>query len=152
MSLTPIYPADGFEAVEDAAGARLAAGDRRDLCYRGPGQRATAGSQQIVDEAVAQFVNYVPWQGRTDGHALRDLLVAGAPRSPAPGRGASRDTSTSRSTCSPATRTTIRLPPRPASILAAGAGYTPSWTYIASGGSLGGPFGLGALHVMLDRT
>ena len=43
-------------------------------------------------------------------------------------------------------------PARPASILAPGAGYEPAWSYVASGQSLGGPFGLGALHVMLDRT
>ena len=111
-----------------------------------------AAFTEIVDEAVAQFVNYVPWQGRdtampfgTYFWRVRQETPAAGPWSEARHFNVSLDLRAGNPFDYPP-------PPRPASILAAGAGYTPSWTYIASGEALGGPFGLGALHVMLDRT
>jgi hypothetical protein len=59
---TPIYPADRFEAVEASPvlGWLPVVGTNN---YRVQVAR-DATFNEIVDEAVAQFVNYVPWQGR----------------------------------------------------------------------------------------
>ncbi len=73
---TPIYPMESFEAVEvpPVLGWLPVTGT---ASYRIQVAR-DAGFTEVVDEAVAQFVNYVPWQGRNHRHALRDLFLADA--------------------------------------------------------------------------
>ena len=147
---TPIYPADRFEAVEapPVLGWLPVAGTNT---YRVQVARDATFSE-IVDETVAQFVNYVPWQGRTSAMPFGTYFWRVRREAPTPGPWSeirhfnlSLDLRTGNPYDYPP-------PPRPASILASGTGYLPSWSYISSGESLGGPFGLGALHVMLDRT
>ncbi len=146
---TPIYPANGFEAVEapPVLGWQPVAGTNS---YRVQVAR-DAGFNEIVDEAVAQFVNYVPWQGRTV--AMPFGTYYWRVRREAPSTGPWSETQHFNLSFDLRTGNPYDYPPpgnQPASWRRAG--YTPWWTYIALGGSLGGPFGLGALHVMLDRT
>jgi hypothetical protein len=146
----PIYPADNFEAVEvpPVLGWLPVTGSQS---YRVQVAR-DANFNEIVDEAVAQFVNYVPWQGRTVAMPFGTYFWR--VRREAPNTGPWSVTRHFNLSFDLRTGNPFDYPPpaRPASILAVGTGYTPSWTYIASGESMGGPFGLGALHVMLDRT
>ncbi len=147
----PIYPADGFEAVEapPVLGWLPVAGANS---YRVQVARDDTFTD-IVDEALAQFVNYVPWQGRRTPMPfgayywrVRRETPAIGPWSTAQRFNLSVDLRMSNS---------YDLPPpiRPASILTATARYNPAWTYVSDGGSLGqGAGGLGALHVMLDRN
>jgi hypothetical protein len=61
---SPIYPPDGFEAVEmpPVLGWLPVAGAQR---YQVQISR-DPGFTNLVDEAKAHYVNYVPWQGRPD--------------------------------------------------------------------------------------
>ena len=146
----PIYPADSFEAVEapPVLGWLPVTGTTG---YRVQVARDAAFAE-VVDEAVAQFVNYVPWQGRNSAMPFGAYFWRVRREAPVPGPWSE----VRRFNLSVDLRTGNPydyLPPRrPASILTTTAGYAPSWTYIDTGGSPEGVYGLGALHVMLDRT
>ena len=60
--ITPIYPRDSFEAVETAPTLGWLP-VKNAVQYRVQVSRSSDFSAP-VDEAVAQFVNYTPWQGR----------------------------------------------------------------------------------------
>lgn len=147
----PIFPRDGFEAVEippvlgwlPAAGATV---------YRVQVAR-DADFAEIVDEAVAQFVNYVPWQGRDS--AMPFGTYYWRVRRDAPAEGPWSETRHFNLSVDLRMGNPYDFPPpaRSASILATTDRYNPAWTYISNGDSLAaGAEGLGALHIMLDRT
>jgi hypothetical protein len=144
-----IYPASGFEAVEvpPVLGWQPVVGTTG---YRVQVAR-DATFTEVVDEAVAQFVNYVPWQGPT---ALPFGTYYWRVRRETPSAGDWSETRQFNLSFDLRMGNPYDFPPPDGatSILSPAPGYNPAWTYIASGGSLGGPYGLGALHVMLDRT
>jgi hypothetical protein len=151
---TLIYPDDAFETVEvppvlgwaPVAGATL---------YRVQISR-DAGFTNIVDEAEAHFVNYVPWQNRADDmpfgtywwrvRAENDFGVPIGDWSEVRHFNLSVDLVVGN-------RYDLVPAPKPSSILSTGPLYEPGLTYIASSPSEGlAAYDLGALHVMLDRV
>ena len=77
-----MYPADGYQAVASPPVLGW-------LPYQGAlsyhvqiSRRPDASFESLlVDEAPALSINYVPWQGQPDRHAVGQLLVARTPES-----------------------------------------------------------------------
>jgi hypothetical protein len=148
-----IYPDDAFETVEvppvlgwlPVAGANL---------YRVQVSR-DAGFTNIVDEAEAHFVNYVPWQNRADdmpfGTYWWRVRAESAPGVPVGDWSDVRHFNLSLDLVV-GNRYDLVPPPATSSILSTTAAYDPALTYIASSPNEGlGVYELGDLHVMLNR-
>ncbi|RIK28403.1 MAG: hypothetical protein DCC55_38720, partial [Chloroflexi bacterium] len=160
---TLIYPDDAFETVEvppvlgwlPVEGATL---------YRVQVSR-DAGFTNIVDEAEAQFLNYVPWQNRSEaipfGTYWWRVRAESAPGVPIGDWSEVRHFNLSVDLVvgnrydllpPPFLTPTAPQPSYSTSILSTTPVYDPALTYIASSPNEGlGAYELGALHVMLDR-
>jgi len=151
-TITPIYPRAGFEAVTAPVLGWLPVNGISN--YRVQISRDPAFNT-IVDEALPQFVNYVPWQGRRtvmpfgtywwrvqaekDGGALGGW-------SEVRHFNLSADLITGN-------KNDFVPPPHPSALLSTTATYLPATTHIASStATVTAPYELSDLHIMLNRV
>lgn len=150
-TLALIQPVDGAEAV----GIPPILGwlpVTNTLSYRVQISR-DRGFAQIEDEAVAQAVNYVPWQGRLTAMPFGTYWWRVRTETPPGAWSAVRHFNLSADVIAGNTYD-FAPPPQPSSLISVTAKYSPSLTLIASDPiePALGKYDLGALHVIMDRT
>jgi len=152
-TITPIYPADAFEAVGTAPvlGWQPVAGANH---YRVEISR-DPNFTTIVDQAEAQFVNYVPWQGRQEpmpfGTYWWRVRAESAPGVALGDWSAVRHFNLAVDLVN-GNRYDLVPPLYPNTILSATVRYDPILTFIATGAvNQAEPYALDKLHVMLNR-
>jgi len=152
-SITPIFPADSFEAVgvppvlgwsplEGATHYRLQVAK-------------DANFNDLVEDVMPQFVNYAPWQGRRlnmpMGTYYWRVRAESAPNVPIGGWSEVRHFNLSRDLMT-GNKYDFKTPQYPKSILQSDENYRPDLTYVASSSTGGhGDYELGDLHIMLNR-
>ena len=149
-TLTPIYPADAFEAVAAAPplGWLPLTGATR---YRVEVSR-NRDFTDVVDWAETEFVNYVPWQGQRQPMPFGTYWWRVRSESPLGAWSEVRHFNLSVDVIA-GNKYDLAPPPAPSTILSYTVAYTPTDTFVAASPAepVGG-YDLDALHVMLDRT
>ncbi|HRW04772.1 MAG TPA: SdrD B-like domain-containing protein [Caldilineaceae bacterium] len=152
-SITPIFPADGFEAVETppilgwspiAGAAHYHLQIAKDLNFN-----------ELVEDVNPQFVNYAPWQGRRlsmpMGTYYWRVRAESAPDVPIGGWSEVRHFNLSQDLMT-GNKFDFQTPQYPGSILEDGDHYRPELTHVATSTTNGlGDYELGDLHIMLNR-
>jgi len=153
-NITPIYPGAGFEAV--GAAPVLGWQPVTDANYYRVEISRDPSFTMIVDQAEAQFVNYVPWQGRQEpmpfGTYWWRVRAESAPGVALGDWSEVRHFNLSVDLVN-GNRHDLVPPLYPNTILSATAKYDPALTFVAAGAdNQMESYGLGDLHVMLNRV
>ena len=146
---TPIYPADGFEAVSappvlgwlpvtGAGSYRLQIA--RDVDFT-----------QLVEDVQPQFVNYVPWQGQVIAMPFGTYWWRVKTGDPVGEWSEPRHFNLSVDVVT-GNPYDYKPPIRPAGILSPTVAFDPLRSVVTAGDLLVAPNGIGDVHVMLDRT
>lgn len=150
LTPTPIYPADGFEAVASPPALGW-------LPVSGAGQYRLQISRDrdfndVVEDVQPQFVNYVPWQGQLTPMPCGSYWWRVRAEAPAGEWSAPRHFNLSLPLVT-GNKYDVVPPTAPRTILDSAPAYDPASTYVAASPDQGlGAYELGALHIMQDRV